>query len=344
MKSLLLKLIDLYQKTPGHFHNKCRFMPTCSNYAKEAIEKYGVLKGGFMSIKRREEKIVKKIIILVFMTVILVSLTGCLKNDKMENIDIATTIYPINYVAERLYGSNSNIKSIYPKSSKANSYKITDKKLKDFSKYDLFIYNGTSKEREYATKMLNYNKNLKIIDASYGLDKDSSSDIWFNPSNVLMIGQNIKDSLDELISNPYLIKDLKNKYELLKVDITELETEFKKTADNSSSNTIVVADDSLNFIKKYGFEVINLTKNGEEKQANIEKAISLIQDGKIQYIFKIENSKNYEVLNNLKNNYDINFETLRSLDNITEEDESNNDDYLSLMHQNIDKIKKETYK
>ena len=52
MKKLLLKLIDIYQKTPGRHHNMCRFIPTCSNYAKEAIEKHGALKGSFLAIKR----------------------------------------------------------------------------------------------------------------------------------------------------------------------------------------------------------------------------------------------------------------------------------------------------
>lgn len=286
----------------------------------------------------------KKIIFVFFTVVIVFSMTGCLKNDKMEDIDIITTIYPIQYVTERLYGSNSTIKSMYPKSSDIDSYKITDKKLRDYSKYDLFIYNGTSKEREYATKMLNYNKDLKIIDASYGLDTNSSSDIWFNPSNILMIGQNIKNELDSYMTNTYMKNELNNKYELLKVDITELETELKKTSDNSINNTIVVSDESLNFLKKYGFKVINLTKDGEEKQANIEKTISLIEEGKIEYIFKIENSKDYDFLNKLKDNYKVKIESLRSLETITDEDEDNNDDYLSLMHLNIDSIKKETYK
>ena len=33
-------------------HSACRFTPTCSNYGIEAIEKYGSLKGGFLTIKR----------------------------------------------------------------------------------------------------------------------------------------------------------------------------------------------------------------------------------------------------------------------------------------------------
>lgn len=52
MKTLLIKLIKLYQLIPGNFHNYCRHIPTCSNYAIEAIEKYGCLKGGLLSIKR----------------------------------------------------------------------------------------------------------------------------------------------------------------------------------------------------------------------------------------------------------------------------------------------------
>ena len=52
MKSILIKLIKIYQKTPISSHNKCRFTPTCSNYAIEAIEEYGSIKGSYLAIKR----------------------------------------------------------------------------------------------------------------------------------------------------------------------------------------------------------------------------------------------------------------------------------------------------
>ena len=52
MKHILIKLIKLYQKIPGNFHNSCKFIPTCSNYAIEAINEYGSIKGSFMAIKR----------------------------------------------------------------------------------------------------------------------------------------------------------------------------------------------------------------------------------------------------------------------------------------------------
>lgn len=53
MKKLLLKLIYLYRKYYSPTRPaRCIFIPTCSQYAEEAIKKYGVGKGVYLSIKR----------------------------------------------------------------------------------------------------------------------------------------------------------------------------------------------------------------------------------------------------------------------------------------------------
>ncbi len=53
MKKLLLSMIRFYQKhvSPA-FPARCRYYPTCSRYAYEAITKYGALKGGWLALKR----------------------------------------------------------------------------------------------------------------------------------------------------------------------------------------------------------------------------------------------------------------------------------------------------
>lgn len=53
MKRLILALIRFYQRyiSPG-LPPSCRFYPTCSQYTYEAVERYGMVKGGWLGIKR----------------------------------------------------------------------------------------------------------------------------------------------------------------------------------------------------------------------------------------------------------------------------------------------------
>ncbi len=54
MKKICLSLISFYQRflSPLKGRSTCRFQPTCSQYAYEAINRYGVAKGGLLAVKR----------------------------------------------------------------------------------------------------------------------------------------------------------------------------------------------------------------------------------------------------------------------------------------------------
>ncbi len=53
MKKLFLAMITFYRRFLSPLKPpSCRFMPTCSQYAYEAISKYGAVKGGFLALKR----------------------------------------------------------------------------------------------------------------------------------------------------------------------------------------------------------------------------------------------------------------------------------------------------
>ena len=53
MKKFLIKMIIFYQKAISPwFGPRCKFEPTCSEYTKQAIEKYGALKGTIKGLKR----------------------------------------------------------------------------------------------------------------------------------------------------------------------------------------------------------------------------------------------------------------------------------------------------
>jgi len=52
LKKILIKLINLYQKISKFTPSVCRFSPTCSEYTKQALQKYGIFKGLWLGIKR----------------------------------------------------------------------------------------------------------------------------------------------------------------------------------------------------------------------------------------------------------------------------------------------------
>lgn len=53
MKKILIALIRFYRRHISPYTApSCRFTPTCSQYALEAIEKYGALRGGWLAVKR----------------------------------------------------------------------------------------------------------------------------------------------------------------------------------------------------------------------------------------------------------------------------------------------------
>ncbi len=57
MVKIIIKLIEIYQKLISplistYLGVNCRFYPTCSEYTKIAIERFGVIKGGYLGIKR----------------------------------------------------------------------------------------------------------------------------------------------------------------------------------------------------------------------------------------------------------------------------------------------------
>ncbi|HBK52633.1 MAG TPA: membrane protein insertion efficiency factor YidD [Syntrophomonas wolfei] len=52
MQEMLIILIKIYQKATFFKPASCRFYPSCSNYSIQALKKYGIVKGGWLTVKR----------------------------------------------------------------------------------------------------------------------------------------------------------------------------------------------------------------------------------------------------------------------------------------------------
>ena len=280
---------------------------------------------------------------LLLLTIILFSLTGCIKNNSMEDINIATSVYPISYVVSSLYGKHSTINSIYPIDGNTSNFKVTDTLLEQYSDNDLFIFNGLSDEKKYVKKMLKHNNNLKIIDVTSNMKYEYSiEELWLDPNNLLTVANNIKKGFDEYISSTYLTNEIDKNYYNLKIELTTLDGKLYSAAKNANTNTIIISDDAFRFLEKYGFNIISLDPDTINNKAISDAKVALSSGASKSVFVKYKE----EVQNDVKDVIDSTGATKRELftmTNLTEIDTEKND-YVALMSQNIETLKLELYK
>ncbi len=282
----------------------------------------------------------KKIILIITM---LLCLTGCFKSDSYEGINIYTTLYPIEYITKTLYGEYATINSIYPNGVDIENYTITNKKLNDFSKADLFIYNGLGNEKQIAANLIEKNKNMDIIDVAQGLEiKNDKSELLISPSNFLMMAQNIKNGLKEKVKNTSIIESINNNYDDLKIKISEIDAELKLIAENAKNKKIIVANNSFKFLEKYGFEVLSISADDENSNTNLSKAKSLFSSKTNTYLFIIKGTEKTETIESLEN-AGAKLAEVNPMYTLTDEEIKNDSDYITILKSFIDTIKTEVY-
>lgn len=286
----------------------------------------------------------KKILCVMLLAVISLSSTGCFKSDTMEDIDIYTTVYPIEYIVNRLYGKYGNVTSIYPDGVIPTEYELTKKQTKDYSQANLFVFNGLVDEKNYVTDFFEYNKNIMIIDSTASMEINKrTEELWLNPSNLLMIAQNIKNGFDEYVTNHYIKNDIEENYDALKIELSNLDANISLVVDNAASKNLIVTDDLFLFLNKYGFNVISLDSDTATEKT-ISQARSLINSGSSTTIFAPNNEDLNDVVKSIIDDTGVKVSYLHTLSNITEQERSNKKDYISIMKDNIEAIKEEVYK
>lgn len=285
----------------------------------------------------------KKIFTLISMVLLSIISTGCFKRDTLEDITIYTTTYPVEYITNYLYGEHSTIYSIYPNGTDINKYSLTQKQIEDYSEMDMYIFSGLTSEKDYVTPLFKYNKDLMIIDASQSMSYTYNADeLWLDPSNFLMLSLNIKNGLNEYITNHYLKEEILANYENLKLEISNIDAKFSLMKESTDNPTIVVDSNSFKFLEKYGFTIISLDSTTVTEK-NKSDVINMINENKISYIFTTDLNNLNEAVSSIQQNTDVQVVQIHTLSNLTDEERSQKSDYISLMNENINLLKNELY-
>lgn len=286
-------------------------------------------------------------------------LTGCFKRDTMEDITIYTTVYPLEYIVNRLYGEYATIESIYHSGVNVqlkncqddcsdDLYRLTDTLLENYSKGDLFIFNSILYEGNYVKPMRGYNHKLKIINGTEKLSIDEffgEEELWLDPSRLLTVARKVKDGFSEFITNYYLKQNINNNFESLKEELDKLVSKLAQLTNNATNKNLVVSSDVFKFLSKdkYGLTVYSLEENDNLTAKTTSDVKALIESGQVKYIYIRQYEEVNNTIKNLIEGTDVEVIELHMLTNLTENEKSNKKDYFSIMNENMELLKKGLY-
>ena len=282
----------------------------------------------------------KKNLLKIFCLLLgLFSLTGCFKRDDMEDISIVVSTYPIEYIVKSLYGAYSNIDSISPSGVDVNNYELTDKQISDYSKNTLFVYNGLSDEKNIARSFLNQNRNMKIIDVSYGLNIEygkTSEELWLSPNNYLMLATTTKNNLSDFINSKYLIQMIDTNYKKLQEDLSLMDANLRSIG-AASKKPVITTTNSLKYLENYDFTVISL-----EDSKNVTTDLkNNFKNGTYTTLF-IKKGETSDTITDLVDNYKAKKVEVNMMNTLDSNERNNSDDYLSIMNEYLRNLREAT--
>lgn len=294
-------------------------------------------------------------------------LVGCASGSNETSEDklvIYTTLYPIEYFAERIGGDAVEAKSIIPPGSDAHSFDPTTRTMTELAESDLFIFNGAGLEGFADTaKDILQKEDVTTLEASDGIDLAETEEgheehdegegnhehehgnvdphVWIDPVFAIEQARNIKDSLIEL--RPDQENEFESNFEKLEDDLLEIDQSFKTMVSNAEKKEFLISHDAYGYWeKRYGLEqlsVTGLSPSQEPTQQQLEEIIETAKNYDLSYMIFEQNVTPKPAKTVQK---ELGLETLRihNLSVLSEEDIENDVDYISLMKQNIETLEK----
>lgn len=289
--------------------------------------------------------------LLVFLLLIAIIFTGCTENkdalnEEEDKLIVYASFYPLYFLADEIGGDYIYLKSVIPNGVDSHHYEPTVDQLRELSDAEVFIYNGANFE-SWVNKLIGSIVDESItINASQYCDlivEDGVTDphLWLDPENMIKIGEAIKDKFVEL--------DDENKeyyeenYADLKERLEELDRKYFEQLEEKSMDSIIVSHKAFGYMgRRYGFSqipVAGISPEQEPSPKTIANILDLVKDEDYKYIF-LETLASPKTVDIIADEAGLETLVLNPIEGLTDEDIENGKDYISIMEENLENLKK----
>ncbi|NQD67988.1 zinc ABC transporter solute-binding protein [Bacillus haikouensis] len=295
--------------------------------------------------------------------------------EKDGKLDVYTTVYPIKDFTKKIGGEHVEVQSIYPPGADEHTFEPSQKDMIKMADGEIFFYVGMGLEGFVEkSKTILENEDVKVVPVSkdieveheeaghdeeehagddhghtedehaegdHGHHHDVDPHIWLNPEYSKHMAEVIAETLSKTM--PEHKEEFQSNLKDLNGDLDALDADFKKMAETAPNKTFYVSHAAYSYWEeRYGLHqeaIAGLNTSDEPSQQELKKIIDQAKKDDVQYILFEQNvsSRLTEVVQKELGAKSLH---LHNLSVLTEEDRDEDDDYFSLMRQNIETLKK----
>ena len=290
----------------------------------------------------------KKIFLIVLS---LLLLTACSKEEKSNNENmIYTSIYPIEFITKEIVGDKIEVKNIIPTGVESHGWEPTMKNIASMSESEIIFINGLGmeswkgsvKETIGEDKLIEVNKGLDLIKLTdREVDEENKYDphIWLSIRNMEKISKNI---FDEIVKIDSKNKDYyENNYNGLLGRLKDLDDKFSEGLKDYNGKSIIVPHEAFGYlVRDYNLKQLpieNINSSSEADLGTIANIVEIAKEEGIKTVF-YEYNENEKLASTVATEIDGDLKEIYTLENITDEQINNNEDYFTIMEKNLNNI------
>ena len=334
--------------------------------------------------------ILKKFLSLFLLSIVAVILAACGGDDNAttdketteqstDKLSIYTTVYPLQYFAERIGGEYVDVSSIYPPGANEHTFEPTQKDMMTLADADMFFYIGLGLEG-FVEKAKNTlaNEHVKLVatadhvseeklhistghvhaedeedDHGHEEHEEEASDllidhsghghdshVWLSPVISQDLAAVIKDEL--VAAMPEQEALFTENYEALVAELEELHAKFESMAAQTTQKTFFVSHAAFGYIAgHYGFSQVPVAGLNSQSEPSQKELTKIVDLAKKENIQYIffEQNVSSNLTEVIQNEVGADSLILHNLSVLTTDDIKNGETYFTLMEKNMEALK-----
>ncbi len=277
--------------------------------------------------------------------------------EKTDKITVVTSLFPEYDFVKQIGKDKVDVKILLPPGTESHTYEPTPKDIVNINEANMFIYTSNQMEPwaekiaesiDSNTIILQAGQNINLIEVEHNHEETdeeehtSDAHIWLNPNNAIKMVENITDKLCEI--SPENAECFKNNANEYIEELKKLDTEIEEVVINSKTKKLVFGGEFayIYFLDRYSLEYATAYdgcgEGAEPSAKKIKEIIDIINDEKIPVIFYEELSEG-KIAKMIADETSAKALVFNTVHNVTNADLENGITYISIMRENLDKIK-----